>query len=197
MKADVLALLRESPGAWLSVAQMERELPRYSVGQIRAAVRRRQQARDWRHRHAMASVHEYQVRQAMTEAVGRLDTAIASATALVAERDALAARVAALEGALREALDSDVYSGIVQGELADLGIPDCLWNGTPVREFLNGCSRDILRQIDAHLAAAQRAADGLPPCERCAGTGLVIDGPVTRPCPVCAPAAPDAGEGTP
>lgn len=40
MKADVLALLRESPGAWLSVAQMERELPRYSVGQIRAAVRR-------------------------------------------------------------------------------------------------------------------------------------------------------------
>lgn len=40
MKADVLALLRESPGAWLSVAQLERELLRYSVGQVRVAVRR-------------------------------------------------------------------------------------------------------------------------------------------------------------
>lgn len=40
MKADVLALLRESPGAWLSVAQMERELPQYSAGQVRVAVRR-------------------------------------------------------------------------------------------------------------------------------------------------------------
>jgi len=40
MRADVLALLRESPGAWLSVAQMERELPQYSAGQVRVAVRR-------------------------------------------------------------------------------------------------------------------------------------------------------------